>query len=57
MYKSFIVLALVVTTSTTHAELSRRLSNGVGVTPAMGFNNWNAGLRKDPLHYFINLAG
>jgi alpha-galactosidase len=27
-------------------EFSKRLNNGVGVTPAMGFNNWNAGLRK-----------
>jgi len=27
-------------------KLSPRLDNGVGKTPAMGFNNWNSGLRK-----------
>jgi alpha-galactosidase len=25
---------------------SKRLDNGSGKTPAMGFNNWNAGIRK-----------
>lgn len=27
-------------------EIDRRLNNGVGVTPAMGWNNYNAGLGK-----------
>lgn len=29
----------------TSHEIGKRVQNGVGVTPAMGFNNWNAGLR------------
>jgi alpha-galactosidase len=47
MYKSALLVALF---STVHAfptvgpNLSKRLNNGVGVTPALGFNNWNAGL-------------
>jgi alpha-galactosidase len=28
----------------TPTPLSRRLDNGVGITPAMGWNNWNSGL-------------
>jgi hypothetical protein len=27
-------------------EISKRWDNGVEKTPAMGLNNWNAGLRK-----------
>jgi hypothetical protein len=27
-------------------EIDRRLNNGVGVTPAMGWNNYNAGLLR-----------
>ncbi|KAH8743981.1 glycoside hydrolase superfamily [Diaporthe sp. PMI_573] len=34
-------------------ELSKRLKNGVGLTPAMGFNNWNAGL---PAKAFVSLG-
>lgn len=45
MYISVTVLALAGITNSASAELSRRLNNGVGVTPAMGFNNWNSGLR------------
>ncbi len=28
------------------AVLSQAINNGVGRTPAMGFNNWNSGLSR-----------
>jgi len=42
--------------------LSARESNGVGVTPAMGFNNWNSGLSSSAAtalaaaNYFVSLG-
>lgn len=42
--------------------LSHRESNGVGVTPAMGFNNWNSGLSSSAAtalsaaNYFVSLG-
>jgi len=47
MYKSALLVALF---SAVHAfpteepNLSKRLDNGVGVTLALGFNNWKTGL-------------
>jgi hypothetical protein len=34
----------------------RRLNNGVGVTPAMGFNNWNAGLSESWWFLLLNMT-
>ena len=44
MYISLILIASASFTYSAPADISRRLKNGVGVTPAMGFNNWNSGL-------------
>jgi hypothetical protein len=46
MYLSLDILLLAGLAYGAPVELSKRLNNGVGVTPAMGFNNWNSGLRK-----------
>jgi len=46
MYLSPIVLLLAGIANSTPVELSKRIKNGVGLTPAMGFNNWNSGLRE-----------
>jgi alpha-galactosidase len=46
MYISFTVLAFAGIASSAPAEHSKRIKNGVGLTPAMGFNNWNSGLRE-----------
>lgn len=54
MYIPLALLALAGITYSAPAELSRRVNNGVGVTPAMGFNNWNAGLRECSLPYTIS---
>jgi len=46
---SLVLVCLVVLSEAAPANLSgdqneKRVSDGVGVTPAMGFNNWNSGL-------------
>jgi hypothetical protein len=46
MYLSPIILLLAGIANSTPVELSKRIKNGVGLTPAMGFNNWNSGLRE-----------
>ncbi|PQE34009.1 hypothetical protein CJF32_00002885 [Rutstroemia sp. NJR-2017a WRK4] len=44
MYLSLDILLLAGLAYGAPVELEKRLNNGVGVTPAMGFNNWNSGL-------------
>lgn len=47
MYLTFlfiVFLGIAKSAPTEQPKLSKRLDNGVGQTPAMGFNNWNAGL-------------
>jgi len=44
MYLTLPILVLSGIGNSAPIELSRRINNGVGVTPAMGFNNWNSGL-------------
>ncbi len=46
MYLSPIILFFAGIANSTPVELSKRIQNGVGFTPAMGFNNWNSGLRE-----------
>ena len=46
MYLPPIILLLAGIANSTPVELSKRIKNGVGLTPAMGFNNWNSGLRE-----------
>jgi alpha-galactosidase len=51
MYLLPTILLLAGIANSTPVELSKRIKNGVGLTPAMGFNNWNSNLRKSTSVY------
>jgi hypothetical protein len=46
MYISLTILIFAVIASSYPAEHAKQIKNGIGLTPAMGFNNWNSGLRE-----------
>jgi hypothetical protein len=46
MYLSPTILLLAGIANSTSVELSKQIKNEVGLTPTMGFNNWNSNLRK-----------